>query len=40
MGNVPWEAFGNYLGFDVCYPGQSTPGEVPTRATFLSDISR
>jgi L-fucose isomerase-like protein len=26
VGNVLWEAFGNYLGFEVFHAGQSTPG--------------
>jgi len=27
VGNVLWEAFGNYLGFDAYHPGQATPGK-------------
>jgi L-fucose isomerase-like protein len=34
VGNVLWEAFGNYLGFDVYHPGQAVPGKYDSRMPF------
>ena len=34
VGNVLWEAFGNYLGFDVYHPGQSVPGKYRSALPF------
>jgi L-fucose isomerase-like protein len=34
VGNVLWEAFGNYLGFDVYHPGQVQPGHYQSALPF------
>ena len=34
VGNAIWEAFGNYLGFDVYHARQSTPGKYVPRLPF------
>jgi L-fucose isomerase-like protein len=34
VGNVLWEAFGNYLGFDVYHPGQAVPGQYQSQLPF------
>jgi len=34
VGNVLWEAFGNYLGFEVHHEGQATPGLYTPRLPF------
>jgi L-fucose isomerase-like protein len=34
VGNVLWEAFGNYLGFDVYHPGQAVPGKYQAALPF------
>jgi L-fucose isomerase-like protein len=34
VGNVLWEAFGNYLGFDVYHPGQIRPGQYESALPF------
>ena len=34
IGNVLWEAFGNYLGFDVFHTRQATPGQYQTAMPF------
>ncbi len=34
VGNVLWEAFGNYLGMNIYYPGQEMPGRFLTKTPF------
>ena len=34
IGNVLWEAFGNYFGFDVFHTRQATPGQYQTAMPF------
>jgi hypothetical protein len=34
VGNVLWEAFGNYLGFEVHHATQQTPGLYTPRLPF------
>jgi len=34
VGNVLWEAFGNYLGMNVYHAAQETPGLYTTRLPF------
>ncbi len=36
VGNVLWEAFGNYFGFDLYHPGQTTPGAYQSALPFSS----
>ncbi|HVY32197.1 MAG TPA: L-fucose/L-arabinose isomerase family protein [Polyangiaceae bacterium] len=36
VGNVLWEAFGNYLGFEVYHPSQAVPGKYQSALPFAA----